>query len=301
MTTDNRPAAIALGLFDGVHVGHRAVLQAALGMASQGLSPVVFTFPAETAARKGAGCLYPTAVRNTLLYECGAFARLHVPDFAQVQNLDGETFVRTLLCAQDHAAFVCCGRDFRFGKGAAWDVQDLARFGGKYGFKVKIVEDVEADGEKVSSTRIRRLLQEGKIGAANALLGEPYRIAQTVTHGAHLGNTIGFATINQVYAPQQLVPKFGVYASETLTPDGWYASVTNIGIKPTVEYHGTPLAETHILGYEGDLYEREITVILSHFLREERKFDSLGALTAQLAADCDKRRQLSENYHLINT
>lgn len=301
MSREATPTAIALGLFDGVHLGHRAVLQAALRQAERGLSPMVFTFPAETAARKGAGYLYPTETRNALLYACGAFSALHIPDFSQVRDLDGETFVRTLLHERDHAAFVSCGRDFRFGKGAAWNTEDLIRFGRQYGFTVEIVEDVAADGEKISSTRIRRLLQAGDTAGANALLGEPYRITQTVSHGAHLGNTIGFATINQVYAPGQLVPKFGVYASETKTPDGWRASITNIGIKPTVDYQGAPLAETHILDYEGDLYDRDVTVILTAFLRSERKFDSIAALTAQLQADTHERRQLSGNYHLINT
>lgn len=301
MSVYSQPTAVALGLFDGVHLGHRAVLAAALRQAEHGLLPLVFTFPAETAARKGAGFLYPTSTRNALLRECGEFADLHIPDFSEVRSLDGERFARALLHERDGAAYVCCGRDFRFGKNAGWNADDLKAFGTKYGFAVEIVDDVERGGEKVSSTRIRSLLLEGRIVEANVLLGAPYRITQTVTHGAHLGSTIGFATVNQLYRGEQLVPRFGVYASETLTPDGWKQSVTNIGVKPTVHYKGTPLAETHILDWQGDLYGQELTVILTDFLRGEQKFAGIDALTAQLARDIAERRQLSENHHQTNT
>lgn len=293
--------AISLGLFDGVHLGHRAVLDTALRQAENGLSPMVFTFPAETAAQKGAGFLYPTDVRNALFAECGEFAGLHIPDFEDVRGLDGETFARELLAEQDGAAFVACGRDFRFGRGAAWGVDDLVRFGKAYGFTVEIVEDVTAAGGKVSSTRIRECLQSGEIRLANTLLGAPYRITREITHGAHLGHTIGFATINQSFAEGQLVPKFGVYASETLTPGGWRQSITNIGVKPTVGYAGGPLAETHILGYSGDLYGRELTVVLTDYIRGEQKFASLDALISQMHSDIETRRKLSDNYHVSNT
>ena len=284
--------AIALGLFDGVHLGHRAVLNAALRQAENGLAPMLFTFPAETAAQKGAGFLYPTPVRNALFAECGEFAGLHIPDFADVRDLDGETFAGELLSGQDGAAFVACGRDFRFGRGAKWDTDDLVRFGKVYGFTVEIVEDVTALGGKVSSTRIRECLLAGDIRLANTLLGAPYRITQEVTHGAHLGHTIGFATINQSFAEGQLVPKFGVYASETLTPAGWRQSVTNIGVKPTVGYTGAPLAETHILDFSGDVYGETLTVTLTGHIRDEQKFNSLEALVAQMHTDIRTRREL---------
>ncbi len=295
------PAAAALGLFDGVHLGHRAVLNAALRQAAQGLRPAVFTFPAESALRKGGGgYLYPTDVRNALLHECG-FAKLTVPDFSEVCGMDGKTFVRSLLCEQMGASYVCCGADFRFGRGAAWNAQDLCRLGKNCGIYVEVVPDVTVEGVRVSSTDIRKALQAGEIESANRLLGAPYRICQTISHGAHLGSTIGFATINQVFAEGQLVPKFGVYASQTRTPDGWRDSITNIGVKPTVDYSGAPLAETHILDFEGDLYGETLPVILTAFLRTEQRFDSLDALTAQLGSDIRMRRQLSNNYHNPNT
>lgn len=297
----NRTAA-ALGLFDGVHLGHRAVLRAAAAQAKNGLIPAAFTFQPGLASFKGAdGFLYPEALKEQILRdECG-IGTLCIPDFNEIAALSGEAFVREILCVRMNVGYIVCGEDFRFGNRAAWNAADLRRFGGQYGFAVEIVGAVCSGGEPVSSSRIRRLLGAGDIAAANALLGVPYRIHSEIVHGAHLGHTIGFATINQMFLPGQLVPRFGVYASETLTPDGWHRSITNIGIKPTVNYTGLPLAETHILDYSGDLYGQDVTVQFTAFLRPEQKFDSLHALTAQLHADIAKRRQLSNDYHRPNT
>lgn len=297
----NKTAA-ALGLFDGVHLGHRAVLQAAAAQSADGLTPAAFTFQPELASVKGAaGFLYPEALKEHLLRtECG-MEEIYAPSFPEIAALSGEGFVREILCGRIHAASVVCGEDFRFGKAAAWDASDLRRFGTQYGFDVTIVGAVCSGGEPVSSSRIRGLLESGDIAAANALLGEPYRIRGEIVHGAHLGHTIGFATINQSFVPGQLVPRFGVYASETRTPDGWQLSVTNIGVKPTVGYTGLPLAETHILDYAGDLYGQELDVILTDFLRGEQKFDSLDTLQLQLGSDIAQRRHISGNYHHPDT
>jgi riboflavin kinase/FMN adenylyltransferase len=294
--------AAALGLFDGVHLGHRAVLQAAAAQRSKGLVPAAFTFQPELASFKGAeGFLYPETLKEHILRgNCGMETITSLP-FAEIAALSGEEFVRDILCGQMHTAYAVCGEDFRFGKNAAWDASDLKRFGQQYGFETEIVGAVCSGGEPVSSTRIRTLLKDGDITGANTLLGEPYRILGEIVHGAHLGHTIGFATINQSFAPGQLVPRFGAYASETRTPEGWQLSVTNIGIKPTVGYTGLPLAETHILDYSGDLYGQQLEVRLTAFLRGEQRFDSIDALVSQLHADIARCRQLSGNYHSSNT
>ncbi len=286
-TIASEPTAAALGLFDGVHLGHRRVLALARAQAANGLKPCAFTFEAESIATKRGTTLqylYPTAHKCSLLKECG-MERVYHPPFAQIREMDGEEFVQKILLHRFSAQYVCCGEDFRFGRNAAWNVQDLQNFGAQYGFAVEIAEDVCADGQRVSSTRIRQLLQNGEIGQANALLGAPYTIVQTVTHGAQLGRTIGFPTINQVFAEGQLVPKFGVYASETNVDGVIYPSLTNVGRKPTVQYDGMPLAETYIIGYAGDLYGTQLPVSLRRFLRPEMKFDSVEALTAQMQRD----------------
>lgn len=294
--------AAALGLFDGVHLGHRAVLQAAAEQQKNGLTPAAFTFHPGFAAFKGAGgYLYPKTLKaNILRGECG-IQEIVSADFADIASLSGEDFVQAILCKQMHAAYVVCGADFRFGRGAAWDASDLRRFGAQYGFETEIVGAVCSGGKPVSSSRIRALLTAGDITAANALLGSTYRIFGEIVHGAHLGHTIGFATINQSFTEGQLVPRFGVYASVTRTPDGWQQSITNIGIKPTVGYAGLPLAETHILDYSGDLYGQELEVVLTDFLRGEQKFDSLETLQLQLRSDIAVRRQISNVYHHSDT
>lgn len=288
--------AIALGLFDGVHLGHRAVLQAAVDAAEKnGLRPAVYTFADEMAGKTGE-FLYPSAQRCHVFSECGAGLTICVP-FALVRDLSGEAFAEKLV-REEFAAHVCCGRNFRFGKDAAWDADDLRTFGETYGFGVTVVPDVVADGVKVSSTVIRQLLAEGRTEQANRLLGAPYCIMQTVRHGAELGRTIGFPTINQPFRKGQLVPKYGVYVSETVTPDGrHYPSVTNIGMKPTVDYHGNPLAETYIEGFSGRLYNKTVYVFLHRFLREEQKFVSLEALQAQMREDVI----LSKGFHDADT
>ena len=288
--------AIALGLFDGVHLGHRAVLRAAVDAAEKnGLRPAVYTFADEMAGKTGE-FLYPPAQRGHFFSECGAGLTISAP-FARVRDLSGEAFAEKLV-REEFAAHVCCGRNFRFGRGAAWDADDLRAFGETYGFGVTVVPDVVVDGVKVSSTVIRQLLAEGRTEQANRLLGAPYCIMQTVRHGAELGRTIGFPTINQPFRRGQLVPKYGVYVSETVTPDGrHFPSLTNIGMKPTVDYHGMPLAETYIDGFSGRLYNETVCVFLHRFLREERKFDSVEALTAQMQNDL----QLSGHFHDSNT
>ncbi|MBQ4378371.1 MAG: hypothetical protein II821_04150 [Treponema sp.] len=162
----------------------------------------------------------------------------------------------------------------------------MEQFGKWFGFRLHLIEDVLKDGIKVSSTEIRKLLLNGEIRKANAFLGEPYQIRQEVTHGAQLGRTIGFPTINQFFEAGQLVPNFGVYASETKLDTGrFFSSLTNIGMKPTVNYQGIPLAETYLKGFSGDLYGKKPAVTLLRFIRPEMKFDSVQALTEQMTKD----------------
>lgn len=279
-------SSVALGLFDGMHLGHRKVLERAYQQGRQHLHPVIFTFPPETACRKGTGgYIYPAATKIHLLQQSYDFEVI-CPAFEQVCRMSGEAFAKDILYHQLHAAHVVCGNDFRFGHAASYDVSDLKILGAMYDFTVELVEDVRQDGLVISSTEIRKLLQNGEIEHANVFLGEPYQIYETVSHGARLGRTIGFPTINQFFHENQLVPKFGVYASETKTPDGSiFKSLTNIGIKPTVGYQGLPLAETYIQDFSGDLYHTSVQVNLLKFIRPEKKFDCVEALAAQMQAD----------------
>lgn len=280
--------AAALGLFDGVHRGHRAVLELAAKQAENGLLPVVFTFDPEYALSKksGGGFIYGSEYKNKLLSDMG-FRNVYSVSFGDVCTMEGEEFAETVLKQRLNAEIVCCGEDFRFGKGASCGVEELADFGEKLGFSVIAAEKVSLDGTAVSSGAIRKCLLNGDITKANELLGRPYAIEREVVHGAHLGNTIGFPTINQLFESGQLVPKYGVYASRTYVGDKSYPSVTDIGIKPTVDYGGAPLAETHIIGFSGDIYGSTVRTELIAFIRPEMRFDSVSDLRERITEDRD--------------
>ncbi len=282
--------SIALGLFDGVHTGHRRVLELALENAEKGYTPAVFTFEPHTVLKKPTGCggyIYTAAEKLRILKNMG-FDCVHSPDFGDICGLLGEEFARDILADRMKAAYVCCGNNFRFGKNASCGVEELRELGKKYGFEVRTAEDEFLDGTMVSSGRIRHLLASGDILQANRLLGAHYAVSAEVVTGAALGRTIGFPTANQLFEDNQLVPKFGVYRAETEIDGVTYRAMTNIGIKPTVNYGGKPLAETYISGFSGDIYGRTIQVKLLEFIRSEKKFGSVDELKKQITEDLQK-------------
>ena len=288
---ERKKTAVALGLFDGVHLGHRAVIDAALAQRENGLTATVFTFEPECVLRKSGGSsgyIYTRTEKEILLREQIGVGDIVSPPFEQLCNNSGEKFTRGVLSGQLNAAYVCCGDDFRFGRNAACGARELTDYGRRYGFAVEVVSPVEYGGSAVSSSRIRELLQSGDITAANELLGSAYFINATVTDGNHIGRTIDFPTINQEFAEGQLVPRYGVYSTHANVGGRVLPSVTNVGVKPTVGGVDRPLAETHIIGYSGDLYGKNVDVCFSGFIRPERKFGSLDELKAQIAADIIK-------------
>lgn len=282
-----RPTAIALGVFDGIHLGHKAVLNAVYDLyRDKGRMPGVCTFQSEKMSihKSTAGYLYSSEMKERLLKDAG-MQFIWMPSFEKIRHMDGRKFAQKIL-HDFYAKDVCCGKNFRFGENASCDVHDLKEFGKWFGFQVHVIEDIRKENVIVSSTEIRKLLLNGEIETANVFFGEPYQIRQEVSHGAKLGRTIGFPTVNQLFEVGQLVPKFGVYASEAHLPDGRvYSSLTNIGLKPTVKYQGLPLAETYLKNFSGDLYGQKITVKLLRFIRPEMKFDSVAMLTEQMTKD----------------
>ena len=285
---------MALGFFDGVHLGHRAVLQRTVSYAqTMGMTACAFTFAASSLRiKQGAKLryLYSDAQKLALLEQCG-IESVYSPDFSRLRDDDGAQFCRRVLQERFHAKAVFCGKDFRFGAKAAWDFQDLCRFGETYGFSVEPIPPVCYDGAVISSTRIRQALSDGAVELAAALLGAPYCICGSVIHGAALGRTHAVPTINLPFAPGQLVPKYGVYVSRTHTRQGVFASVTNVGTKPTVSDRHTVGAETFLLDFSGNLYEHPCKVELLTFLREEEKFSDTDALYAQIREDTMRTRE----------
>ena len=284
----DKKRAVALGLFDGIHLGHRAVLDLALKQEKNGLQPAVFTFNPVAVLRKSSGqdgYIYPHIHKYKMLSEYGFLCNIYSADFEEICDMSGEEFSENVLVKKLNAGIVCCGNSFRFGKNASCGVEELKSFGKKYGFDVQIAEPVKIDGITVSSGEIRRCLVNGEIEKANTLLGEPYNIYTTVVHGNEIGRTINFPTINQNYSEGQLVLKYGVYFTTTYIDDIKYKSITNIGVKPTIAGKRTPLAETYILDFSGDLYNKNIRVDFNKFIRPEKKFSSVEELRKQISAD----------------
>lgn len=292
---EKRKSAVALGLFDGVHLGHRAVLNLALEQEKNGLIPYVFTFDPTMVLKKNKGeygYIYTHLDKLSILDRLGFLGHIYSVSFQEVCGLSGEEFVKNILIDKLNTGFVCCGNDFRFGKNASCGVNELYELGRKYDFDVKIADDVVLDGETVSSTAVRNMLLNGDVTKVWQFLSEPYAINKTVVHGAELGRTIGFPTINQQFSKGQLVLKYGVYASDVCIDGVWYRAMTNIGMKPTVNYEGIPLAETHIIDFLGDLYGRRIQTNIREFIRPEQKFDSVDELKMQIAKDMENTKHI---------
>ncbi len=280
--------AVALGFFDGVHLGHRTVLRQTLTAAEdRTLTPAVFTF--DTLPKlTDSGLLLSREETDRRLEQLG-FAERITASFAALRNLSPEEFVRNVLVETLHARTVCCGENFRFGKDGAGDAAALKHWGHVFGFEVHVLPLVTADGAPISSTRIRRALAAGDMLTVNRLLGHPYEVTATVVSGAHLGRTIGTPTINQNLPTETVKPPFGVYASAVEVDGRVHHAVTNLGIKPTVGGR-KPLAETCILDYNGDLYGQDVTVRPVTFLRAEAAFPSVEALRLQIRKDSDAAR-----------
>lgn len=286
--------AVALGYFDGVHLGHQAVLRKACALAREyGAAPAALTFDmrAHRAQAKGKGDLDSYEHRAQRIEEMGIRMLVQL-DFAAVSEMSPETFVRTVLGKEGiNAAAVCCGADFRFGRGRAGDVTLLRSLGERYGFVVQVVPEVLFDGTPVSTSRIKECAARGEIEQAAALLGHPYSFSLTVCEDKKLARRLGFPTINQRFPQELLAPRFGVYQSRVELFGKSYDGISNIGVRPSVGNDREIMLETHIIDYSGDLYGRMVTVELVRFMRDEKKFDSVEALREQVVSDIETVRR----------
>lgn len=279
--------SVALGIFDGVHRGHRAVIgQAVKNAEENGYIPAVCTFKTATVSTKGDAYkpIYSDSTKCALLEQEGA-RYVYMPDFLRIKDMSAEDFAKKILKDKLSAKTVVCGKDFRFGKNAACGAEGLAQICESLDMRLVVVNDVSENGEKISSAQIRRLISEGSISRANRLLGHHYAVTGEVIKGNRIGRTIDFPTANQRLDKGFVLPRFGVYASYAEIDGITYRGITNIGVKPTVESDGTVLAETHFPFYSGDLYGKNITVRILGFVRPERKFGSIDELKKQIAED----------------
>ncbi len=289
--TPRAPCAVAVGLFDGLHLGHMAVIQAMTNLPGC-FDRCVFTFSTDSTRprAKSGKRLLSCEARNRLLEAAGVELVVE-PGFEDIRDIAPEEFAAEVLARRLNAAHVFCGESFRFGKGAAASAADLAKLMPP-GCEAHVVPTVRAHSAAVSTTRIRECIETGEMELAAGLLGRPFMIDFPVVEGNRIGRTQGWPTINQVFPQDFSLPRFGVYASVTIVDGRRLKSVTNVGVKPTVGSENA-LAETYIEGFSGNLYGRATPVELISFIRPERKFASLEELREQISLDLQKA-------HLIN-
>lgn len=291
-----RGAIIALGNFDGFHMGHQAVAGEAIAWArAEGRPAIIATFDPHPVRffKPDAAPFRLTTLdqRQELFAAAGADAMLVFAFDAELAATTAEDFMGRLLVERLGAAGVVTGEDFTFGKGRGGNIELLRTGGAGLGLASRAVGPVRLDGEVVSSSRIRAALQSGDCEMATRLLTRPFAIRGVVQHGDKVGRTIGFPTANLPLG-NYLRPHYGIYAVSAKLPDGTRLhGAANLGIRPTFD-PPKELLEPHFFDWSGDLYGQEIEVAFHHFLRPEARFDSLDALTQQMLADCDQARKL---------
>jgi riboflavin kinase/FMN adenylyltransferase len=287
---------LALGNFDGVHRGHRKILDRVCRVAGErGATPVVMTFdphpPRVVRPDKAPPLLMTRAQKLEAIEAAGLQGAAIVRFTPELSHWDPDTFVQRVLVDWLRVADVWVGANFLFGHDRAGNFSLLRVLGARYGFKAEKIDPIRYKDFVVSSTRIRRLVGEGRVDEAGALLGHQYYIDGRVVAGDRRGQSLGFPTAN-LATDNELLPPHGVYAT-TATLDGVVRpSVTNIGLRPTVDASGRVAIETHIFDFDRDIYGQTVRVGFVQRLRDERRFESLDALTTQIAADCDRARVL---------
>lgn len=285
----------ALGFFDGVHIGHAALLAACRQLAySQGCTAAVVTFTAhpDTLVLGSTPRLINTPAdrRRLLANQFHMDTILELPFDEAMRTTPWQDFL-TMLCREYHAAGFVCGEDFRFGSRGAGTAALLRSYCEEKGLACTVVPQQTLDGIRVSSTYIRKQLETGDMATAVRFLGHAHILTGTVVPGKKLGRTLGIPTANLHYPEGLAMPRFGVYACKAWVEGKKYPAVTNIGTRPTVEGQNITV-EPWILDYSGDLYGKEITLGFFRFLRPEQKFSSLEELKAAIHADAEATRAL---------
>jgi len=292
------PVFLAIGVFDGVHLGHQAVIGRALAdaRAAKGTA-VVVTFephPMRVMRPQQAPRLLTSSQHKALLIErLGVSDLLVVPFTPELAAVTPEDFVHQLHAACRPLCEICVGHTWSFGRNRAGNLELLKVMGDQLGFDEVGIPAVEVDGEVVSSTLVRAAVEVGDLEKASRLLGRDFTLLGTVEHGDHLGRTLGFPTAN-LSAHNEQFPPNGVYAVEALYAGKMLPGVVNIGVRPTIENaSGARVLELHLLDFDADLYGQDVEVIFRRLLRPERKFAGIDALKAQIACDvADARRVL---------
>lgn len=291
----DRKRAMALGFFDGVHIGHAALLDKTKQRAAEiDAMPSVLTFDVhpDTLVFNAEVPLLNSAIgRKDIINRCFGIDNVVFIHFNQkVMHMDWREFIDELINELD-IAWLVVGHDFCFGYKGLGTAPRLKEYCAEKGVGCDIIEPVCRDGIVVSSTEIRKLIQNGEIEKANEYLGHPHMLSDTVRSGYHLGTKMGTPTINMKIPEGVIIPRHGVYAAKVILDDGSeHISVTNVGVRPTVSDAGAVSVESFILDFDGNLYDKQARVEFFSFLRDERKFDDISSLGEQIKCDAEEAR-----------
>lgn len=287
--------AVALGFFDGVHIGHAALLNKTKERAAQiGAQPSVMSFdvhPDTLVFGTEVPLITGAADREEIIHRCFGIDNVVFLHFnLSMMHMPWQEFAENII-NELNVGWMVVGHDFRFGDKGAGTAKGLKEYCEARGIGCDIIDAVTLDGERVSSTHIRQLMLDGKMGDANRFLGHPHSLSDTIRSGYHLGTKMGTPTINMFFPEGVLIPKHGVYAAKVYLSDGSvYNAVTNIGVRPTVSDEKRVSVESHLLNYSGNLYGKHARVEFYEFMRPERRFENFEELSAQIKRDAENTR-----------
>ena len=287
--------ALAIGKFDGIHLGHQKLLETVKSYKNKGLATVVFTFDKPMAAffsGHDVQVLTTNEERREYLAELGIDFLIEFPVNDETISIEPEVFVKDILVHRLNAKVIAAGNDCSFGKGGRGDIELLRSMQEKFGYTTVEVEKISFEDDIISSTLVRSMVSDGNMETAMELLGHPYSVSGRVSHGRKLGSSeLAMPTVNIMPRSDKLLPPFGVYFSNVIIGSSVYHGITNIGRKPTVSDNEAIGVETYIYDFNDDLYGEELKVDLLHWRREEIKFPNLDALKKQMHEDMNKGRE----------
>lgn len=290
-TTDfylKKETAVAIGKFDGVHMGHRRLLDEILSQKQKGLAACIFTFEPTPAVLFGLsdGKELTTREEKRCLFErMGVDILIEFPLTCETAGISPEFFVTDVLHKRMNTRFVAAGTDLSFGSRGAGNAKLLSRMSRELGFSVKIIDKILLRDIEVSSTYIRNMLESGQMQIVKEFLGMPYTIMGKVSHGNRIGRTLGFPTVNVLPEKNKLLPPNGVYYSKVRWKDKEYDAISNVGYKPTVTDEKIMGVESYLYGFAEEIYDEDVEVSLLEFKRSEQQFASLESLRKQLKED----------------
>ncbi|MGI8786989.1 MAG: bifunctional riboflavin kinase/FAD synthetase [Pyrinomonadaceae bacterium] len=285
----SRPTVLTLGVFDGLHLGHQKIMQTVVERAQKiNAVPTAITFDPHPRS-----VLYPESAPPLLQTLDQRLAALEVLGIKQAIVIrfskdfaaqEAETFLREIVHDRLQAREVYLGKGFEFGKNRGGNIELLRKMSAELDFAADEVDEVRLNNQRISSSKIRELLKDGKVNRARRMLGRPYGVEGVIIRGDRRGHTIGFPTAN-LKPKNRVIPRYGVYATATLIGEKWRRGITNIGVRPTFGDEAEPSIETYVFDFDGDLYGDVLRVRFLHRIRDEKKFGGIEELKAQIEKD----------------